>query len=112
MQRIARLMSEPCEAGWHKLKTLGCVLAMSDSDHTKCLKNEKTDDMQHLEFYGLLEMDKSYWFRCLVVAWLVTFTLVRSGGSLWPKTLLMVLVTCLSVLLVLTLLISFKCLVG
>ena len=57
-KEIARLMSEPCEAHWEKLKRLGrylagvprlvqrverqgppsCVLASSDSDHGGCLR--------------------------------------------------------------------------
>ena len=59
---IARLMSEPCEAGWEKLKRLGryqagvprlvqrmerqdppsCVLALSDSDHAGCLGTRRS----------------------------------------------------------------------
>ena len=57
-KEAARLMSEPCEAGWEKLKRLGrylaglprlaqrmerqdpprCVLALSDSNHAACLR--------------------------------------------------------------------------
>ena len=61
-KEIARLMSEPCEAGWQKLKRLGryligvprlvqrlekqnppnCVLALSDSDHAGCLRTRRS----------------------------------------------------------------------
>ena len=61
-KEIARLMSEPCEAGWDKLKRLGrylagvlrlvqrmarqdpprCVLALSDSDHAGCLRTRRS----------------------------------------------------------------------
>ena len=61
-KEIARLMSEPCEAGWEKLKRLGrylggvprlaqrmerqnpprCVLALSDSDHGGCLRTRRS----------------------------------------------------------------------
>ena len=61
-KEIARLMSEPCGAGWEKLKRLGrylagvlrlvqrmerqdhpsCVLALSDSDHAGCLRTRRS----------------------------------------------------------------------
>ena len=61
-KEIARLMSEPCEAGWDKLKKLGrylagvprlvermerqdpprCVLALSDSDHSGCFRTRRS----------------------------------------------------------------------
>ena len=61
-KEIARLMSEPCEVGWDKLKRLGrylagvprlvqrmerqdpprCVLALSDSDHAGCLRTRRS----------------------------------------------------------------------
>ena len=61
-EEIARLMSEPCEAGWDKLKRLGrylarvprlvqrmerqdppsCVLALSDSDQARCLRTRRS----------------------------------------------------------------------
>ena len=61
-KEIARLMSEPCEAGWQKLKRLGRyligvprlvqrmerqsppkrVLALSDSDHAGCLRTRRS----------------------------------------------------------------------
>ena len=61
-KEVDRLMSEPCEAGWEKLKRLGrylagvlrlvqrmerhnpprCVLALSDSDHAGCLRTGRS----------------------------------------------------------------------
>ena len=61
-KEITRLMSEPCEAGWDKLKRLGwylagvprlvqrmerqdptrCVMALSDSNHAGCLRTRRS----------------------------------------------------------------------
>ena len=74
---IARLMSEPCEAGWDKLKRLGlylagvprlvhrmerqnpprCVLALSDSGPRRMSENEEVDNVQHPDAWRSLPED-------------------------------------------------------
>ena len=61
---------------------------------------------EHPEFYGLPEVDKYCWPRCLLWHGWLPLLSGANGGSPWPRTLLMVLVICLSVLLVLSRLVS------